>query len=246
MYSIKKLNDDTYKFTLMKRSILNKNDEIELPENYELTNPPVKTDGKLENNIIRARSAIFEYAFINEFDYFVTLTLDSKKYNREDLKTFIKDFGQMIRDYRKKYKKDIQYILIPELHKDGVSWHMHGLLKGLKQNELIKNKNGYLDWEQYSLKFGYISLSPVKNNEAVSKYITKYISKSFLSQKSVSEKYQKLYYVTRGLKKAEVIKKGSLSAKENLPFEFDYENEFCKIKTINKLDYDILNYMLTE
>lgn len=233
----------------MKRSVKNSGFEekkdIVLIDNKESFN---KNEGgsKFMNNVIRARSKIFEYALCNDFDYFVTLTLDSKKYNREDLKKYIKDFGQMIRDYRKKYKSDVKYLLIPELHKDGVSWHMHGLISGILEEQLTLNKNGYLDWKIYSNKFGYISIDKIRNKDATSKYITKYISKSFLSQKSVSEKYQKLYYNTRNLKCAEKIKIGTLSAKENIPLNVDFENEYCKIYNLNKLDFDLINSILPD
>ena len=59
-------------------------------------------ENKLENNLSRAKSKIFQYAMCNDFEYFVTLTLDSKKYDRYNLSKFIKDLGQMIRNNRKK------------------------------------------------------------------------------------------------------------------------------------------------
>lgn len=190
-------------------------------------------DEKLENNVIRAKMKVFEYAYCNEFDYYVTLTLNKNKYDRYNLNVFIKDLGQFIRDYRKKHNVDVQYLLIPEKHEDG-AWHMHGLIKGIPSDHLVNNENGYLDWLPYKNKFGYISISPVKNQEAVSKYITKYVSKDF--GQAVTEKNRKLYYVTRGLRIADVIKKGTLSGKESIPFQDIYENEYVKTVMLTSIE----------
>ena len=82
---------------------------------------------KLVNNMSRTRSRIYELSICNNWEWYVTFTLDSSKYDRSNLKQFIKDLSQFIRDYRKKTNNQVKYLLIPEKHKDG-SWHMHGLL----------------------------------------------------------------------------------------------------------------------
>ena len=82
---------------------------------------------KLEENIIRTRSRIEELAYCNSWDWFFTGTLDPNKYDRSDLEKFHKDLTQWLRDYNKKFKLHIKFLLIPELQSDGVSWHVHGL-----------------------------------------------------------------------------------------------------------------------
>ena len=57
-------------------------------------------DEKLENNIIRAKSKVLEYALCNDFEYFVTLTLDSKKMNRDNINEYIKN-GAVYKRYKK-------------------------------------------------------------------------------------------------------------------------------------------------
>ena len=226
-YNIKKYNDDYYKLVYCKVPIRSPGFELESDKEYTRD----KNDFKLDNNKARARTAIFEIALCNEFDYFVTLTLDKKKYDRYNLPLFIKDFGQFIRDYRKKYKANIQYLLIPEKHKDG-AWHMHGLIKNIPREHLKLNNNGYMDWEAYSNKFGWISVDKVKNQEAVSKYITKYISKDI--DNTVSEKNKKSYYCTRGLKRSEKIKEGILTMSQIENITFSYENDYVKTLELSK------------
>lgn len=194
---------------------------------FEIWSPvsvPVKSenDGKLANNLSRARTRIFEYAICNKFEYFVTLTLSQER-DRYDLSGYIKDLGQMIRNYRRLYDVNIQYLLIPEQHVDG-AWHMHGLIIGLPESHLRENKNGYLEWQYYTDRFGYMSIGKIKHHLAVSKYITKYISKNM--KNTEIEKNKKLYYVSRGLNRPEKIKEGTLHSGKAEQVPWKYENDY--------------------
>lgn len=184
---------------------------------------------KLENNISRARSKIFELSYCNHWDYFVTLTINSEKYDRKNLEKYHKDLTQFFRDYKKKYDSKIDFILVPELHADGSSWHMHGLIKGILKEHLQKNEHGYLDWKHYKEKFGYISIDKIKSHEAVSRYITKYITKDM--ENNVSELGAHIYYRSRGLKGKKEIKRGTLI--KNVP-DWEFENEYVKIKWLKE------------
>jgi len=196
-------------------------------------------DKKLMNNISRSRAKVFEYALCNDFDYFVTLTLDPEKCNRYDLSKYIKDLSQMIRNYRRDYGVNIQYLLIPEQHQDG-AWHMHGLLKGLPLDHLRINDNGYYEWEKYTKRFGYMSIGIIENKLAVSKYITKYITKSIYDERGVIERNKKLYYASRGLKTARKIKEGILSVIDNESIPWTYENEYIKSIELTAKDLERL------
>lgn len=209
---------------------------------------------KLMQSISRAKRTIFELAFCNPWDWFFTATLDPRKYDRTDLKKFHGDLTQWFRDYNKKHGISIKFLLIPELHSDGESWHMHGLIYGLPQDHLrqfvqgdvmgrgialkvLKGDKVY-NWDAYASKFGFCDLEPIRSAEAVSKYITKYISKSL--HNSVTELNAHLYYHSRGLSTGEVIKKGTLVA-PSVP-KWDYENEYCRIATLPYSD-DLLDQL---
>ena len=193
---------------------------IEDDEEYRAPKGSVN-DFKLDENIQRAKNAIFEYAFCNPWDWFFTGTLDPKKYDRSDLEKFHKDLTQWFRDYGKKHNLQIKFLLVPELHTDGISWHIHGFLRGLPKEHLeqfvvgdvmgkaladkVKKGDVVYNWLPYAIKFGFCDLEPIRNAEAVSKYIMKYINKNLAT--SVKELNAHLYYHSRGLNKAEVIKK---------------------------------------
>lgn len=203
-----------------------------------------KYDTKLSNNLSRARTTVREYALCNDFEWFGTFTLDKLKYDRYDLGKFIKDFGQYIRNYRRLKGANVEYILIPEQHKDG-AWHMHGLLKGISVNDLIsfdgiadvpeklKNKD-YYNWVGYQKRFGFNSLGVIRDKEKCANYIVKYINKDLGTNIELN---CKSYYCSKGLKKPQLIKKGTLAS----TLDYDFENDYCKVLTTPNIDNIIIN-----
>lgn len=183
---------------------------------------------KLDQSLSRTKSTIHELALCNNWDYWVTLTLNPKKWKRDDLKAYQRALGHFINNYNSRTNANVKYILVPEMHKDG-NWHMHGLIKGLPLDHLTKNKYGYWDWKPYSKKFGYMSIdTEIRNHEAVAKYIVKYITKDL--SKSVKELNANMYYCSKGLIRAQEMKRGKLtSAIESMP-TWDYVNDYCSIK----------------
>ena len=243
-FTIEKYNPDYYKLVFHKCKVRKKGFELIKDESCLLDNGSAldffsDNDERFSSSFSRARSKIFEYAMCNKFDYFITLTLSKNKYDRYNLDKYIKDLGQKIRDWRKKYNTDIQYLLIPEQHKDG-AWHLHGLINGIPSAALFVNEFGYLDWFDYKDKFGWCSLGKVRSKESVSKYITKYISKD-LGQGI--KKNSKLYYVTRGLKTKEKVHQGSLPLDVHKKIKFDFENDYVGILSFNDKqfkDFEVL------
>lgn len=197
---------------------------------------------KLDNNIWRSKQKIFELACCNPWEWFVTFTIDKSKFNRTDLKKYYKHFSQFLRDYSRKHSVKIKYLLIPELHADGESWHIHGLMDGLPRELLhrfvigdtmsdyiakkVANGSAVYNWLEYQSKFGFCCIEPVLSHERVCCYITKYIKKELYN--SVTELNANLYYRSRGLQTAKVLKQGTFKG-ELVP---DWEGEFCKVKTL--------------
>lgn len=185
---------------------------------------------KLDNNLSRAKAKVKEYALCNDWDYFCTFTLDSSKSDRYDLKEYIQKFGEFLHTYNRRCSESdrVMYLLIPEQHKDG-AWHMHGLIKGIAQKDIVKNENGYLTWKQYNDKFGYMSLGPIRSVERISSYITKYITKSFGSTDVGINNHS--YYCSKGLKVSEIVYSGR--AEYSGGWDWEHPEGYCKKKTFD-------------
>jgi hypothetical protein len=121
---------------------LRHNERRELAEEYheamlELmhsTKPRVKPESTPEENILRskrrAKNKLFDIICCNQFDWFVTLTLDRRKIDRKDYSAIIKKLNSYL-DNRVR-RAGLYYIGVPELHKDG-SFHFHFLM-----NDVLK------------------------------------------------------------------------------------------------------------
>lgn len=211
---------------------------VEVPKEKYISKGSVN-DSKLSSNICRARSAVRELVLCNPFDLFVTVTIDSQKFDRYDLPKFRLAFAQWVRDYNKKHGLHIKYVFIPETHKDG-AWHMHGFIMGLPISmlqpftldmhlpEYIRNKlkqgETIYNWFDYQEKFGFVDIELVRSRERAASYVTKYITKDLA--RSVTEVGAHLYYASQGLSRAELVKRGTPRFDD---LTADYENEYCKV-----------------
>lgn len=176
-------------------------------------------DKKLDSSLSRAKRTILELGLCNVWKFFCTFTIAPDKYDRENLKNWHKDFSQWLRDQRKVHIKKgfdipLRYVLVPELHHDGKSWHMHGLFsditpvlssfrdlraKGFNVPDKLVQHN-YYNWESYQNKFGFCSFGEIKNKVACGFYITKYVTKE-LEDSAVGVGLH-TYYASRPLNRA--------------------------------------------
>lgn len=252
-YMPQKLKDRAYNYdqTLFKVFGEGKNKKIKLVRMNYLKTSGIELDdieyvrgtvneNKINESILRSKSKIFELAFCNPWDWFFTGTINPNKQDRTDLELFHKQLTQWLRDYNKKYKLNIKFLFVPEKHKDGKSWHIHGFIYGLPVEHLVQFQVGdkmgkgladkvmqgdiVYNWQAYFNRFGFCDLEPIRNHEAVSKYVTKYINKELAN--SVTELNAHTYYHSRGLKFAELIKKGTMIWEDIAPI---YENDYCSV-----------------
>lgn len=188
----------------------------------------------------------------NDFVFFVTLTLDPKKYDRNNLQKFISDLSLFIRHYNSRKNANIKYLFIPEQHLDGC-WHMHGFIMGLPYDRLelfdlhgemnlppyivskLKNNELLYYFPAYDKKFGYNIFEPIRNKKASVLYMCKYLTKDL--SRNVKELGNHLYYCSKGLKKAEVIKQGQFLDSD---YHFDFSNEYGGQSFFDLLDNDQL------
>lgn len=230
-----------YRVTYLNRSISDKvhiRDEVE----YE------KVGDRFSSSVSRAKNAILGYGKCNDWELFVTFTLDSRKYDRYNLSKWRTDFSQYIRNLRRLKGYDIQYLLIPERHKDG-AWHMHGLMSGIPWSDLAKFefgvhpvdlvKSGYRFYQGITDKFGFNSFGKIRNSDAATAYCLKYAGKGFALQDMDAGTH--LYYASHGLRKPEKVMDGCSAFYLTHP---DFENEFCAISWIDEAEYKrIVDYL---
>ena len=196
--------------------------------------------GKLSQSLSRSKAKVFELSYCNPWELFCTFTLDKTKYNRNDLKKFVGDLSQFIRNYNRLKGVDVKYLFIPERHQDG-AWHIHGFLMGLPLEHLtpftlddklpykirarLKEGKSVYSWLAYARKFGYTDIELIENNEAVSKYITKYVTEDIT--RTITELNAHVYYCSKGLRTSEIVYRDFLTREIPSP---DYSNDYVAVK----------------
>ena len=134
------------------------------------------------DNLKRAKEKVFDIAFanINLWKYMVTFTLDRMKIDRYDAKEVNKRFTKWLQN--SVARKDINYLLVAEPHKDGAI-HFHGLLSdGLNfKFSGLYDENGRQIFDILDYPFGFARAVPIDKDTETNccKYITKYMTKDF-------------------------------------------------------------------
>lgn len=210
-------NDNDFRIVCLKGS--EKKEKKEKKEKNDNTKTIKEEIDRIE--ISRAKRMIKEYALCNNFEYFVTLTLNSELCDRFSLSAAQEKLNKCLRAIKRK-NKDFAYILITEKHKDG-AFHFHGLMKNL--TDLYENEYGYLSCSLFDKNLGFCSLSPIKDYTKCCNYITKYITKECIKNDKGT-----IYMCSRGLSRASVTKIEPIDFSKFAPLKKYFFNDFCKIK----------------
>ena len=133
-----------------------------------------------ERSVNRAKKKVHDIAALNDFDYFITWTLDDRKIARCDPSTVSKKLKIFLSNKVK--RNEMSYVIVPELHSDGKAIHMHGLISGDFQLEasglFTPDKRSIYNMPDW--KYGFSTCIELNGDrEKAANYISKYISKEF-------------------------------------------------------------------
>lgn len=177
----------------------------------------------------RSRSKVLQYALCNVWDYYVTITVDPKRFDRWDLDAIWNHLYKFFCFYSRTYSR-LSYLFVPERHKDG-AWHFHGFLSGILDSHLFPFipglhpqkliDAGYFNFPALGQVIGYVSLGELREPLKAGFYIAKYITK----EHAHDDFYQHLYYHSQGLRTARPVSDCYCSnpvLESCLSFESDY------------------------
>lgn len=144
----------------------------------------------------RTISTLYEIARANIWEYFVTFTFNRQKIDSSNYDLLSDKVSKWLNNIRSRYAPDLKYLLVPELHKDGVHYHFHALIANTGNIDFIDSgvkHNGNTIYNIGNWKFGFTTASKVIDSARASSYITKYITKDLCSV----IKFKKRYWVSR-------------------------------------------------
>ena len=202
--------------------------------NYSMLTIEEREEKILQNSMNRTTQKILGITRANKWDYFITFTFNGLNVDRSDLKEISKKTRKWLNNQKNRKASDLKYILVPELHADGINWHLHGLLANIGTIQLEDSTKidragntiyNVIDWEM-----GYSTVTKVLNNDGVSYYIIKYITKQICKL----TKNRKRYWSSKNCLRLEDVEQKEFEDKITLD-EFLYINS-DRIRSVNTKD----------
>lgn len=153
----------------------------------KFSDPKPDNGCKFSNNLKRAVNVVYDLARSNHFDWFITLTLSPEAVDR----TNYDECAAAIVLFTKRLRRNgNQYVIVPELHHDGKSYHFHGLVQG--DLDLTRWKGEVYNLNNF--EFGYTTAMRIQDPNRVATYIAKYLTKDIAVPKG-----RKCYWASRSL-----------------------------------------------
>lgn len=196
--------------------------------------------GRAASSVSRLKSRVQELILCNQWNCFVTFTLDKSKRERNSLDSF-DALTRHLKYIRQTRCPELRYMLLLEQHKNG-GYHGHALMylpADFIADEFIINDNGYFEWLDISSRFGFMSIKPYDGTLKACNYVTKYVTKDLIPGRVLR--------TSKGLNKAYVIRNLSIGISSNISnvyrseyvisvlmpvdsFEFYYNNSYIIIE----------------
>lgn len=197
----------------------------------------VKT-GRSASSVSRLKSRVQELILCNNWNSFVTFTLDKSKRNRDSIDTF-EDLTRHLKYIRQTRCSELRYMLLLEQHKNG-GYHGHALMflpADFIADEFIINSNGYFEWVDISSRFGFMSIKPYDGTLRACNYVTKYVTKDLIPGRVLR--------TSKGLNKAYVIRNLSIGISSNVSNVFRSEYVISVLMSVDSFEcyynnFDIL------
>ena len=154
----------------------------------------------IERSKRRARKAVRDIMDCNDFEYFMTFTLDGGKIDRTSYTEFVKAVTHYTKNRVQRY--GWSYLAVPEYHHDGEALHLHAVVRGDRYNLVdsgcvVNPKGGKPIKLSTALKYGYrredlktvynvtdwtlgfsTAIHTYGDRDALRRYVGKYITKS--------------------------------------------------------------------
>lgn len=186
-------------------------------------------------SLSRTRRSISELARSAFWEWFCTFTFSPEKADRSNYKKCCKQMRNWLQNTRSRKAEELQYLAVPELHKDGLNWHFHVLLARtgkLKFTDSGKIKAGQRIYNIPGWTLGFSTATKVRDISRIQKYIVKYVTKEchllalgyhrYFASQGLPKPKSSLFLVEPGQENAWVM-----SLAESLQMQVTWENTVC-------------------
>ena len=184
----------------------------------------------------RTLNAIHDLARCEKWTMFYTLTFSPDNVDRTCFEICMKKANKWFNNLHRK-APNLKYMFVPELHADGVSWHIHGLVCNDVGVDYVdsgkRDKKGRVIYNVGNWKYGFSTATEVSDTHKVSSYILKYITKDLCDNRLG----KKRYYHSRNIQQPIVTTVSS---------EIDFDLSLDDTRTIDFLDTFLSSFGVDE
>ena len=191
---------------------------------YKFTDP----DRSLSVSFARTKTKVYDVARSNHWEWFLSLTFSPDNVCRQSYDDCAKKLSQWLNNARK-VAPNMKYVVVPELHKDKVSWHFHGLFSNIDELGLEFNGHYYKGrkcYDVFKYKLGHVTAIRSDGSPKIVSYIMEYVTKDLCSL----TKGRKRYWTSRNLDKPEII---DIQVDDLVDFRRSMVEQSGFVKTVN-------------
>lgn len=215
--------------------------------NGTFSDKKLMSDRSANVSMNRTINNVYGLSRSNKWEWFFTLTFNPLKVDRTNYTECQKKLTKWLNNMRQRYAPDMVYLLVPELHKDGKSFHFHGLFSNIgnmplfdsgkrdKQGRVVYNigsyyENGTLKYVKGAFRLGFTTVTSVGDTGKASSYLCKYITKDLCSVTFNKRRYWASKNINRAKEDIYLVEDTFISRLQRLG-EIDYlktvENNYC-------------------
>lgn len=141
----------------------------------------------LRCSLSRTKRKVKHISLSFKCEYFATFTFSPEVVDRYSFD----DVSALMQSFLHSLPSGVQYIVVPELHKDG-AYHFHGLFANIPVDYAGKHRIGKRISDVFHcpyFTYGFQSFIPARSSKACSFYIIKYITKSLCAVSKSKRRY---------------------------------------------------------
>jgi hypothetical protein len=151
--------------------------------------PGLEKPEDIERSLRRTKNKVRDYVLCNHFDWFVSFTFDT---NRYDINASKDKMSRWLKNQQKR-NKNLSYLIVSEYHKDGKAIHFHAVIKNYKGKYIRANnpktnkpliQKGRQVYNFTSFRSGFTNAQKIDNSPEsrlkIAGYISKYITKDMM------------------------------------------------------------------
>ena len=186
--------------------------------------------GRSASSVSRLKSRVQELILCNNWNCFVTFTLDKTKRERDSLDSF-DALTRHLKYIRQTRCSELRFMLLLEQHKNG-GYHGHALMylpADFIADEFIVNDNGYFEWFDISSRFGFMSIKPYDGTLRACNYVTKYVTKDLIPGRVLR--------TSKGLNKPYVIRNLSIGISSNISIVYLSEYVISVLMSVDSFEF---------